>query len=95
MRLITGRKEESFGARFPNFLSAGNHVTDILPGYIATDIVVGVDIGKLPFAIPSAQAAREMAGLIERHVKSGVVPAFPWKPVRPFLGHLPERMARY
>lgn len=70
-------------------------VTDILPGYIATDIVVGVDIGKLPFAISPAQAAREMARLIERRVKSGVVPAFPWKLVKPLLGHLPERFARY
>ncbi len=70
-------------------------VTNILPGYIATDIVEGVDIGKLPFAIPAKQAAREMVRLIEKRVKSGVVPAFPWKLVRPFLGHLPERFARY
>jgi short-subunit dehydrogenase len=72
----------------------GISVTDILPGYIKTDIVEGVDIGKLPFAIPADQAAREMTRLIERRVKSGVVPAFPWKLVRPFLGHLPERFAR-
>ena len=70
-------------------------VSSILPGYIATDIVEGVDIGKLPFAIPAAQAAREMARLIEKRVKSGVVPAFPWKLVRPFLGRLPEFLARY
>ena len=69
-------------------------VTDILPGYIKTDIVEGVDIGQLPFAIPVEQAAREMARLIERRVKSGVVPAFPWKLVRPFMGHLPERFTR-
>jgi hypothetical protein len=48
----------------------------------------------LPFAIPAEQAAREMARLIEKRVKTGVVPAFPWKLVRPFLGHLPERFAR-
>ncbi|MDO9321979.1 MAG: SDR family NAD(P)-dependent oxidoreductase, partial [Pseudomonas sp.] len=70
-------------------------VSSILPGYIATDIVEGVDIGKLPFAIPAAQAAREMARLIEKRVRSGVVPAFPWRLVRPFLGHLPEFLARY
>lgn len=70
-------------------------VTDILPGYISTDIVESVDIGQLPFAISATQAAREMARLIERKVKSGVVPAFPWKLVRPFLGHLPERLASY
>ena len=72
----------------------GITVTDILPGYIKTDIVEGVDIGQLPFAIPVEQAACEMARLIDRRVKSGVVPAFPWKLVRPFLGHLPERFAR-
>ena len=69
-------------------------VTDILPGYIKTDIVEGVDIGKYPFAIAVEQAAREMARLIDRRVKSGVVPAFPWKLVRPFMGHLPERFTR-
>ena len=72
----------------------GIAVTDILPGYIKTDIVAGVDIGQLPFAIPVEQAAREMARLIEKRVKSGVVPAFPWKLVRPFMGHLPERFTR-
>lgn len=75
--------------------SKGIIVTDILPGYIATDIVKGTDISKLPFAIPASQAAREMARLIEKKVESGVVPAFPWKFVRPFLGHLPERFAHY
>lgn len=70
-------------------------VTDILPGYIATDIVDGMDIGKLPFAIPATRAAKEMADLIEKKVESGVVPAFPWKLLRPFLGHLPERLAHY
>ncbi|MBF7729230.1 SDR family NAD(P)-dependent oxidoreductase [Pseudomonas sp. N040] len=73
----------------------GITVTSILPGYIATDIVEGVDISKMPFAIPASQAAREMADLIEKKVESGVVPAFPWKLVKPFLGHLPERFAHY
>ena len=75
--------------------SKGIRVTSILPGYIATDIVEGVDIGKLPFAIPATQAAREMADLIGKKVEDGVVPAFPWKFVKPFLGHLPERFANY
>jgi short-subunit dehydrogenase len=72
----------------------GITITDILPGYIRTDIVEGVDIGKMPFAVSVEQAAREMARLIERRVKRGIVPAFPWKLVRPFLGHLPERFGR-
>jgi len=73
----------------------GIAITDILPGYIKTDIVEGVDIGKMPFAVTTGQAAREMARLIERRVKFGVVPAFPWRLVVPFLGHLPERFARH
>jgi len=72
----------------------GITITDILPGYIKTDIVEGVDIGKMPFAISVEQAAREMTRLIERRVKRGIVPAFPWKLVRPFLGRLPERFGR-
>ena len=54
----------------------GITVTDILPGYIATDIVDGMDISKLPFAIPTTQAAQEMARLIEKKAERGVVPAF-------------------
>ena len=72
----------------------GITITDILPGYIKTDIVEGVDIGKFPFAIPVEQAAREMTMLINKRVKSGVVPAFPWKLLLPFFGHLPERFTR-
>ena len=72
----------------------GIAITDILPGYIKTDIVEGVDIGKMPFAISVEQAAREMARLIEKRVKRGVVPAFPWKLLRPLVGHLPERFTR-
>jgi short-subunit dehydrogenase len=75
--------------------SKGIVITSILPGFIKTDIVEGVDISKMPFAVSAEQAAREMARLIERRVSTGVVPAFPWKFVRPFLGHLPERLARF
>jgi hypothetical protein len=35
-----------------------------------------------------------MNRLIEKRVKSGVVPAFPWKLLLPFFGHLPERFTR-
>ncbi|WP_223510777.1 MULTISPECIES: hypothetical protein [unclassified Pseudomonas] len=31
--------------------------------------------------------------MADKRVKSGVVSAFPWALVRPFLGHLPERLA--
>ncbi|MBL0143926.1 MAG: SDR family NAD(P)-dependent oxidoreductase [Betaproteobacteria bacterium] len=67
-------------------------VTRIMPGFVKTDIVESLDIGKIPFAITVDQAAREMVPLIERRVASGIVPAFPWKVLRPFLGHLSARL---
>jgi len=73
----------------------GIAVTNIRPGYIATDIITEIDIGKLPFAISAEQAATEMARLIEKRAKSGIVPAFPWTLLRPLLGHLPEQFAGY
>jgi short-subunit dehydrogenase len=86
-------------AAFSMYLKAARHdlkgkdivVTDILPGYVKTDIVEGVDIGELPFAISVEQAAREIATLVEKRVKSGIVPAFPWALLRPFFGHVPQR----
>lgn len=66
-------------------------ITNILPGYIKTDIVEGVDIGKMPFAVSPERAAREIADLVERRVKLGIVPAFPWKWLRPLFGHIPAR----
>lgn len=66
-------------------------VTKIMPGFIKTDIVKGVDIAKMPFAVSVEQAARELADLIEKRVAVGIVPAFPWKWLRPFFGYIPER----
>jgi short-subunit dehydrogenase len=73
----------------------GVSVTDILPGYVMTDIVEGVDIGKIPFAVPATKVAREMVRLMEKKAEVGIVPGFPWRLVRPLLGHLPERLTRF
>jgi short-subunit dehydrogenase len=89
-------------AAFSMYLKAARHdlkgknivVTDILPGYVKTDIVDGVDIGKLPFAISVEQAAREITTLVEKRVERGIVPAFPWAFLRPFFGHVPQRFLR-
>ena len=89
-------------AGFSMYLKAARHelkgkniaVTDILPGFVKTDIVDGVDIGKLPFAIPAEQAAREIATLVEKRVKRGIVPAFPWVLLRPLLGRVPQGFVR-
>jgi short-subunit dehydrogenase len=68
--------------------------TEILPGFVQTDIVEGVDIGQLPFAISSEQAAREIATLVVKRARRGIVPAFPWTLLRPLLGHVPQRLIR-
>jgi short-subunit dehydrogenase len=69
----------------------GIAVSNIRPGYISTDLVDGVDIGKLPFAVSAEKGACEMADLIEKRVPDAVVPAWPWKLMRPALGHIPTR----
>jgi short-subunit dehydrogenase len=86
-------------AAFSMYLSSARHelkarniaITDILPGFIKTDIVEGVDISKLPFAVSVEQAAREIATLVEKRAKRGVVPWFPWALLRPLFGHVPQR----
>jgi hypothetical protein len=50
---------------------------------------------NLSGAIPATQAAREMAHLIQKKAERGVVPAFLWKYLGPFIGHLPERFSHY
>jgi len=63
-------------------------VTTILPGFVVTDIMPKLD--KYPFAISAEKAAREMVDVIEDGKDLGVVPASPWKWLRPLLGHMPD-----
>lgn len=70
----------------------GIGVTTILPGFVETEIMEG--IGKYPFAVSAEKAAAEMADLIEKGVAVGVVPAFPWKYVRPFFKIVPDAVYR-
>ena len=65
-------------------------VTAILPGFVVTDIMPKIE--KFPFAVPAAQAAREIVTLIEQRKPVGVVPAWPWKWLRPFFGHFPDSL---
>ena len=63
-------------------------ITKILPGFILTDIAPNMH--KYPFVVPADRAAREIANLIERRVRNGVVPHFPWWWLRPLFGHIPD-----
>jgi short-subunit dehydrogenase len=67
-------------------------VCRILPGFVLTDIMPKME--KYPFAVTAEQAARETVSLIERRKAVGVVPAFPWRWLRPFFGHIPDALWR-
>lgn len=66
-------------------------VTGIRPGYVGTNIVDGVDIRSIPFAITPEKAAEDIVALVEKRVKNGIVPFYPWWFIKPLLGHLPAR----
>ncbi|MBF7730483.1 SDR family NAD(P)-dependent oxidoreductase [Pseudomonas sp. N040] len=66
----------------------GIAVTTILPGFVATGIMPNVE--KYPFAVSAGQAAREMLDLIEKRRARGIVPAWPWKYLRPLFGLIPD-----
>jgi short-subunit dehydrogenase len=63
-------------------------VTDIMPGFVITDIMP--DIGKYPFAVTAEKAAREMADAIAAAPATAIVPAFPWRFLRPLFPLLPK-----
>jgi short-subunit dehydrogenase len=66
------------------------NITKILPGFVITEIMPKID--KYPFAVTAEQAAREMVDAIEKGKALSVVPAFPWKWLRPLLGHIPDAL---
>jgi len=68
----------------------GIRVSNITPGFVLTEIMP--DIGKYPFAIPAAQAAREIVDAIEAGKRNVIVPGWPWKLFRPFFGFIPDSM---
>ncbi len=66
------------------------HITKILPGFVKTEIMA--DIDKYPFVVTAQQAAKEIVTAVEKEKKLAVVPAFPWKWMRPLFGHMPDRV---
>lgn len=70
----------------------GIEVTTILPGFVQTEIVP--DMQRFPFVVSANKAAAEIVTAVERGVDEAVVPAFPWKFVRPLLGRIPKSLAR-
>lgn len=66
------------------------NITKILPGFVITEIMPKID--KYPFAVTAEQAAREMVDAIEKGKALSVIPAFPWKWLRPLFGHIPDAL---
>lgn len=66
----------------------GIRVTDIQPGFVITEIMP--DIAKYPFAVSASKAASEMADAIEKGRAEAIVPAFPWRLLKPFFRHIPR-----
>lgn len=66
----------------------GVDVTSILPGFVRTEIVPNMD--QYPFIVSAEKAASEIATIVERRDPEGVVPAFPWKLLKPVIGHIPQ-----
>ncbi len=67
--------------------------TKILPGFVKTDIVENMD--QYPFLISAEQAAKEIVGHVEKGSKEGVVPAFPWRIMKPLMGKIPDGLWKY
>lgn len=65
-------------------------ITKILPGFVITDIMPKID--KYPFAITATAAAREMVDAIEKGKALAIVPAYPWRWLRPLFGHIPDAL---
>lgn len=63
-------------------------VTTILPGFVKTEIVAGIE--KYPFVVSAEQAAREIVDAIEAGQSHAAVPAWPWKWIRPFMRLMPD-----
>ncbi|MFN4329887.1 MAG: SDR family NAD(P)-dependent oxidoreductase [Limnobacter sp.] len=62
--------------------------TQILPGFVKTEIVDNME--QFPFLVSAEQAAREMANHIEHKKAVGVVPGYPWRFIKPFMGKMPR-----
>ena len=67
-------------------------VTDVLPGFVVTDIMPHIE--RYPFAVPVERAAREIVDAIERRKRRAIVPGFPWRLLRPFAGLMPDSVWR-
>lgn len=69
------------------------HFTKIMPGFVKTDIVDNME--QFPFLVSAEQAAQEIADHVEKRHAVGVVPAYPWKFLKPVLSNMPRGLWKY
>ena len=67
-------------------------VTTVLPGFVVTDIMP--DIAKYPFAASADKVAVEIVTATEKGKEVAIVPAFPWKWLRPLFALIPNSLWR-
>ena len=67
-------------------------VTTVLPGFVVTDIMP--DIAKYPFAAAASEVAIEIVNATEKGKAIAIVPAFPWKWLRPLFPLIPDALWR-
>ena len=71
-------------------LKSNISVTESAPGYIDTPLNRHLD--SRPFVIPVEKGGRILADKIERKVKFGYVPTFPWAILAPIIRVIPARL---
>ena len=67
-------------------------VTTVLPGFVVTDIMP--DIAKYPFAASASDVASEIVTATEKGKAIAIVPAYPWKWLRPLFSLIPDALWR-
>jgi NAD(P)-dependent dehydrogenase (short-subunit alcohol dehydrogenase family) len=65
-------------------------ITELAPGYIATDLNRGAK--SRPFVIPLERGGAIMARMIERRVGHRYVPVLPWSLLAPLMKLVPTRL---
>lgn len=65
-------------------------ITELAPGYIDTEL--NRHMPSRPFVISAAEAANQMAALIDRRVAYSCVPRWPWLLLGPLLAVVPARI---
>ena len=65
-------------------------VSVLYVGFVKTELMDNAE--KYPFVIHAERAAAAIVSAIERKVTSEVIPAMPWKLIRPLINVIPDKL---